>query len=249
MRRYFLSSAAVHFSIVALFIAIGFFRPKQPLIFQDIEFTGGGGGGGNSATAGPKKEEIGQVVPVPVKTVIPEKPAPIEKETKTDETWRTNKVEKPVPKKEDKPEVPKAEVKKAETSNIIRRGVTPETKAGPGGFDFGDGAQGPAVGIGMGPGEGSGFGGFGSYLKVLRARVWSEWSQSSVFGSNELCIVGLTVSRSGDVSDIRVEKASNNPFYDSVALRAVRNASPLPALPSSFPESTQRFRIQFRLVE
>jgi protein TonB len=250
MRRYFLSSAAVHFSAVLILFLAGFFKTSEPLLMiEDIDFVGGGGGG-TTNTSGPKKETMGQVVPTPVKTVVPEKAAPIQKATEAKETWAVKKPkEAPPPPKIEKPELEKTEKKQEETTNIIRRGVAPDTKAGAGGFDFGDGAKGPAVGIGMGPGEGSGFGGFGSYLKVLRQRIWNEWSQTSVFGSNEMCIVGLTVSRSGDVSDIRVEKPSNNPFYDNVALRAVRNASPLPALPSSFPSNSQRFRIQFRLVE
>src|SRR5258705_303232 len=79
-----------------------------------------------------------------------------------------------------------------------------------------------------------GFGGFGSYLKILRQRIWSEWTQSAVYGTGQVCIVGLTISRAGEVSDIQVEKPSGNSFYDNVAMRAVRNSSPLPPLPSSF---------------
>ncbi len=217
-------------------------------MIDGVDFVGGGGGG-TTNTSGPKKEQMGQVVPTPVKTVIPQKPAPVQKETIAKETWAVKKPETPIPPPEEKKDVDRADKKQEETTNIIRRGVAPETKAGAGGFDFGDGSQGPAIGIGLGAGEGSGFAGFGSYLKVLRQRIWSEWSQSAVFGSDEMCIVGLTVSRSGDVTDIKIEKASNNPFYDNVALRAVRNATPLPALPSSFTSDSQRFRIQFRLVD
>jgi TonB family protein len=249
MRRYFLQSAALHFSVIALLFFAGFFRSAPKLIMIDgVDFMGGGGGGGKTNTSGPKKEQMGQVVPTPVKTVIPQKPAPIQKETIAKETWNVKKPEQPLPKKEQK-DVEHADKKQQETTNIIRRGVAPETKPGVGGFDFGDGPQGQAIGVGLGSGEGSGFAGFGSYLKVLRSRIWSEWSQSSVIGSNEMCIVGLTVARNGDVTDIKVEKASSNPFYDNVALRAVRNASPLPPLPSSFSSDSQRFRIQFRLVE
>jgi protein TonB len=250
MRRYVLSSAAVHFSVIALLFFAGFFRPAPKLLMvEGIDFVGGGGGGGTSTTSGPKKEQMGQVVPTPIKTVVPQKPAPVQKETVAKETWAVKKPETPVKPPPVKKDVDVADKKQAETTNIIRLGVAPTAKPGPGGFDFGDGSKGPAIGIGLGAGEGSGFAGFGSYLKVLRQRIWSEWSQSAVLGSNEMCIIGLTVSRNGDVSNIKIEKASNNPFYDNVALRAVRNSSPLPALPSSFPSDSQRFRIQFKLVE
>ena len=208
---------------------------------------------------GPKKEQMGQVVPAPVKVPVPAKPAPVQKAVESEESWAVKNAKISKPSQDQKqPDVPveRGEKSQKEQVNIIRRGVEKNAVAGDGGFDFGTGqggagegdGKGPGIGIGFGPGEG-GFGGFGGYLRILRQRIWSEWTQSAVYGSNEVCIVGLTVSRSGDVSDIRIEKPSNNPFYDNVALRAVRNSSPLPPLPSSFPNSVQRFRIKFRLLE
>ena len=105
------------------------------------------------------------------------------------------------------------------------------------------------MGIGVGDSEGPGFGGFGSYFRIVRQRIWSEWTQSAVYGSNESCIIGFTIMRSGDVTNVKIETPSSNGFYDSVALRAVRNATPLPPLPSTFPADEKRVRIQFRLLE
>lgn len=213
---------------------------------------GGGGGGNGKAAGGPKPEQMGQVVPAPVKVAVPEKPAPVQKATKSEETWAVKdaKVSKVTETKIEESHVERGEKTQSEKTNIIRRGVDSNTVAGDGSFDFGtEGGTGKGVGIGFGPGEGGGFGGFGGYLRILRQRIWSEWTQSAVYGSNQACVVGLTVSRNGDVSDIRVEKTSGNSFYDNVALRAVRNSSPLPPLPVGFPTSEQRFRIQFRLLE
>jgi len=53
----------------------------------------------------------------------------------------------------------------------------------------------------------------------------------------------------GSVSDIKLADGSGNSFYDTIALRAVRNSSPLPPLPHDFPKSSQRFRIKFRLAD
>jgi protein TonB len=256
MTRYYLSSAAFHVLLLMAILLSPFFRhPTGPGIMIDgFEFVGGGGGA--AGPSGPKKEQMGQVVPQPVKQPVPEKAGPVQKATKAEDAWKVQKAPPKVEKQPEKaaPPIERGEKTQEEKTNIIRRGVAPNTTPGEGGFDFGAsegkaGDQGKGVGIGFGPGEGPGFGGFGSYLRIVRQRIWSEWTQSAVYGSNEVCIIGLTIHRDGDVTDISVEKGSGNGFYDSVALRAVRNASPLPPLPSAFPKDEQRFRIQFRLTE
>lgn len=225
-------------------------------MLEGFEYMGGGSGTGGKA--GPKAQEMGQVVPQPVNVPVPEKPGPVQKAQEAEEAWKVKdktapKVEKTPVKAPPPVPVERGEKAQQEKTNIIRRGVAPGTKAGEGGFDFGqpgDGqGSGKGVGIGFGDGKGPGFGGFGSYFRIVRQRVWAEWTQSAVYGSSEMCIVGLTIMSNGDVRDIKVEKGSGNAFYDSVALRAVRNASPLPPLPSSFPNDEQRVRIQFRLLE
>lgn len=255
MTRYVLNSALVHAALIAFFLFSPWFRSRPPaLLIDGFDYLGSGGGGdGRSAGGGPRPENVGQVVPAPVKVPLPQKPAPVQKATVGEETWKVKNARE---KKETKPvarpaDVPRGERTQSETSNIIRRGVDPNEKAGQGGFDFGpdEGGKGKGLGIGFGPGTGGGFGGFGSYLRVLRQRIWAEWTQTAVYGSKNMCIVGLTVARSGQIEDIRLEKSSGDGFYDNVALRAVRNASPLPPLPTSFPDSEQRFRIQFRLLD
>jgi protein TonB len=254
IRRYLLSSAALHFSLLGFILLSPWFHRSPNVFFIDgFEYLGDGGGGDGKSGGGMKPDQMGQVVPQPVKIPIPDKPAPIQKAQKAEEEWSVQeKVKTPV-KSTEKTEsnIEVGDKKQEEKTNIIRRGIDPNAKTGDGGFDFGpdEGGKGKGLGIGFGPGEGGGFGGFSSYLKIVRQRIWSEWTQSAVYGSQQVCIVGLTISRSGDISDIKVEKASGNPFYDSVALRAVRNSSPLPPLPSGLSSTEQRFRIQFRLLD
>ncbi len=263
MRRYLLSSAGIHFSLLGAFLLFGWFhRSNDFLMIDGFDYVGSGGGGdGRAGSGGIPAKNMGQVVPMPIKVPVPAKPAPIQKPVAAEQTWSVkNPKTAPTPKETAKPDTPieRAEKPQKEQSNVIRLGVPANTQPSEGGFDFGTGkgggggegdGKGLGLGIGFGPGEGGGFGGFGGYLRILRERIWSEWAQTAVYGSNEVCIVGLTVARSGDVSEIKVEKPSNNPFYDNVALRAVRNASPLPPLPSSFSRDSQRFRIKFRLIE
>lgn len=259
MRRYYGYSAALHFLvIVGILFSPWMWRYKGDAIFIDgFDFVGGGGGG--TGGGGPKASQMGQVVPAPQNIPVPEKPAPVRKAEKAEEAWKVDKVKKPEPVKappKPAPPIPVGEKTQEEKTNIVSRGKSENEKAGEG-FDFGGegkGGKGPGVGIGVGPGEGGGSGGgsgfgFGSYLGILRRRIWQEWTQSPIYGVNQQCVVGLTVGRSGDVTNIKLEKSSGNSFYDNVAVRAVRNSSPMPPLPAGFPNSEQRFRIAFRLTE
>lgn len=247
--------------LAVIFLSPWIWRYKGPVMIIDgFDYMPGGGGGGDGG-GGMKKEQMGQVVPAPQQIPVPAKPAPVQQATKAEDAWKVDKApKKPEPVKETpKPAVPVqiGEKETKEQSNVVSRGVKDTTKVGEGGFDFGGegkGGKGPGVGIGFGPGVGGGSGGgtgfgFGSYLSIMRRRIWQEWTQSPIYDVDKICVIGLTVSRSGDVRDIKIEKSSGNSFYDTVAQRAVRNSSPLPPLPNTFPDPEQRFRIAFRLTE
>lgn len=252
-RKYLLQSALIHVVLIGVFM-IPLLRGGAPVYWIDeFDFMGGGGGGGGGAS-GPKASQMGQVVPQPVKVPVAQKPAPVQKAVKGEETWKVKDAK--TPKDEPKKQVDDETAERGETtqqaqSNVIRRGVAEGTTAGEGNYDFGEGSGGggPGIGIGFGPGSGPGGFGFGSYLRVMRQRIWSEWTQSAVYGSKLSCVVGMTIAMNGETTDIRLEKSSGNAFYDNVALRAVRNASPLPPLPPNFPRATQRFNINFRLQD
>jgi TonB family protein len=252
MGRYFFQSALIHLSFFGLLFVIPWIHRDAPIIWIDnFDFMGDGGGGGGMGGGGPKPAQKGQVVPEPPKIRVPDKPAPIQKAQVGPDTW---KIKEKISTKEETKKVVDEDVtergdktQEAKT-NIIRRGV-PNGVTDGNKYDYGEGAGGGAgIGIGFGPGMGGGFG-FGSYLRIMRQRIWGEWTQSAVYGSKLACVVGLTVSINGDVSDVKVEQPSGNAFYDNVALRAVRNSSPLPPLPPNFPKATQRFNIQFRLQD
>lgn len=252
MRPYLLSSTAIHFLILGALLFSPWLRRSSDMILIDgFDYVGEGGGGGGGG--GLKKSQMGQVVPQPVNVPLPSKPAPVQKAQKAEEKWKVKDDKAVPPKKEETPSppLPTAEKAQEEKTNIVRRGTSENAVAGEGGFEFGEG-QGPGVGkgvgIGFGSGEGGGFG-FGSYVRIIRERIWREWTQSAVFGSKYSCIIALTVMKDGEVNNITLEKSSGDGFYDNVALRAVRNSTPLPPLPASFTNSSQRFRINFVLAE
>jgi TolA protein len=258
MNRSLIQSAGLHAVVLGLLVGPSLFRSPPVMWIDSFDMTPGSGGGGGGGKGGSKEKELGQVVPKPEKVAVPAKPAPLQKEIKAEESWKVKNAKETKKQEPEKVQTEAAPVERGEKtqkaqSNIIHRGKSEGETAGDGGFDFGEGGgsgggAGAGIGIGTGSGSGGGFG-FGSYLGLLRQRIWQEWTQSAVYGSQRSCVVALTVSKSGMVSNISLEKTSGNSFYDNVALRAVRNSSPLPPLPANFPSSEQRFRIQFKLQE
>lgn len=260
MKRYLINSAAVHASLILALALLSLFRSGPELMLIDgFQYMGGGGGDGRSGSGGgAKAQELGQVVPNPVRAPLPPKAAPVKEATRAEDTWTVKDKKAPVTAEPKQPAVPEtapvADKEQKAQDNVIRRGKAADEQAGEGGFDFGtgrgpgSGGDGKGVGIGFGPGEGGGFGGYGSYLSVMRQRIWSEWSQSRVFGTKWVAVVALTVARDGEISAIKLEKSSGDNYYDQVAVRAVRNSSPLPPLPPTARDN-QRFRIQFKLMD
>jgi len=247
--RYYVTSGFFHFLLLAFLLWSPWVK-RQPPIFmiEGFDYLGQGGGGGGG---GIKKENLGQVVPLPPKMQVPSKPAPVQPAKEAEKPWAVKKAkeEKEI-KKEAEHAVPVSigEKTQQEKSNIVRIGKTGE-EGDTNYVGLGEG-KGPGIGIGVGEGAGGGGGfGYGSYLAIMRRKIWSEWTQSAVYGTGLDCVIGLTVLKDGEVKEIKIEKTSNNAFYDNVAMRAVRNASPLPPLPTGFQATEQRFRIKFVLVD
>ncbi len=251
MSRYYFTSGLVHFIFLSLLLWSPWMKHGPTVFMIDgFDFYGDGGKGGPGGGGGLPKEKLGQVVPQPVKAHIPAKPAPVQKATQKEEAWSIKDAKTPAKKETEKSNsIQIGEKTQPEKSNITSIGRS-GTEDGTNYVGLGEGA-GPGIGIGTGDGTGMGGSGFGysSYLAIMRRKIWSEWTQSAVYGTGFECVVGLTVRKNGDVYDIRLEKGSGNSFYDNVAQRAVRNASPLPPLPSGFDKSEQRFRIKFVLLE
>jgi protein TonB len=78
---------------------------------------------------------------------------------------------------------------------------------------------------------------FTYYLLVIRNRIASVWAPPAglVTGGRQIrAVVFFRVTRSGELSEIRLERASGVPFFDQSALRAVTVANPMPPLPFGF---------------
>jgi TonB family protein len=72
------------------------------------------------------------------------------------------------------------------------------------------------------------------YLDQMLARIRQSWARPPVQGIEAL--LTFRVLRNGEVVEVEVRESSGSRAFDLAALRAVRNASPLPPLPASYRE-------------
>jgi protein TonB len=83
------------------------------------------------------------------------------------------------------------------------------------------------------------------YLKTVSDRLDKQWHAPSQAQGGTSCEVSFVIGRNGQVSDVKVSRASGDPFFDQVALHAVRDANPMPPLPSGFPEPVLKVHMTF----
>jgi protein TonB len=79
------------------------------------------------------------------------------------------------------------------------------------------------------------------------ARLWSHIAARRPAGIRleGTTIVAFTLSRNGRVTELAVAEASGNAMLDRLALRSVRQASPLPPPPDALRDDQLRFTIPF----
>lgn len=82
----------------------------------------------------------------------------------------------------------------------------------------------------------------GPYLSELWQRVRRYWHPDNP-GSNHHTVVGFSVNRDGQISNLRVLKTSGSTVTDDEAIAAIRQAAPFAALPSNFPR--ERLNLEF----
>ena len=83
----------------------------------------------------------------------------------------------------------------------------------------------------------------------MTAALYSNWQRPILSGLREEAevTVAFDIQRDGRIARLRVETGSGVPSLDRSALRAVSDASPLPALPSNWREPTLEALFVFRL--
>ena len=92
-------------------------------------------------------------------------------------------------------------------------------------------------------------------MQAYYAKVWSRirggWTlpQGIVSGEVLETVIGVTVLRSGAVTEVNYEKRSGNRYFDESAMKAVRKASPFPPLPAGVGDNSIDIGIRFPYPE
>lgn len=87
------------------------------------------------------------------------------------------------------------------------------------------------------------------YISQVREALWNAWTAKMPSGGNMRCTVRFTVTRSGAVRGIAVEKSSGNRLFDYAAETSVESAAPFPRLPDDFYEEKLTVHVEFKAVD
>lgn len=89
------------------------------------------------------------------------------------------------------------------------------------------------------------------YFAVIQSEVRAHWENPSGVEilseeeTNKKTVVSFNILRSGRLADYKIQNASGNRTLDNLAISAVKNADPLPPLPSDYPEDFLRVILDF----
>lgn len=87
------------------------------------------------------------------------------------------------------------------------------------------------------------------YISQVREALWNAWTAKMPSGGDMRCTVRFTVTRSGAVKGIAVEKSSGNRLFDYAAETSVESAAPFPRLPDDFYEEKLTVHVEFKALD
>lgn len=252
-------SVALHAGlVVAIILAPQVFRPRfheVPTlgpIFATLEGTGGVQRSGGGATRPVAVPLPAQPAPPPTKAIpAPPRPAPTDDLT----IPRAGKARPP------REVVAKRDDLRPDFAPIRKQATPTPPPPAPSGPRTAATVPGPlAAGAGAGPGSvdvdlktAGGVGGPGIgvspllyYFARIQDKVSAYWSPTALPGEREvLVLVGIRVQANGQVRDISVETSSGDRSFDDAAVRALRQALPLPPFPLQVKEQSMNLILKF----
>ncbi len=90
-----------------------------------------------------------------------------------------------------------------------------------------------------------------AYYAIIWSRIKSQWAlPRGILQSDNLeAVIDVKILRDGTVNRLEIEKSSGNRYFDQSAIKAVRKASPFPALPAWIQDTSAEFGIKFHSSE
>lgn len=88
-----------------------------------------------------------------------------------------------------------------------------------------------------------------AYFRLLDEKIRSNWTVPEITaGEKEKLMVQLriVIEKNGQVSQVRMEKSSGNPYFDDSVRRAINKASPLPVPPEQLRGGEDHYEVGFR---
>lgn len=264
-KRAMIWSASVHLALFILIILSPYFPQfgrKETVHYVNIINLGGGGGrpGGGGRAGGGTAPEV--KTEAQAETAVPEReslrdlttPQKMDQAQPPSMTYPVDKPKRDVePKAEKKGVIQKAQPRDADQKTQAA------TKAGSGTSSGQGGGTGSRVGLGLGDGDGFGFGGsygqigmstfpYNYYLQVIHSKISSNWVTALIrsgTSGNLATEVSFRIFRSGRISEPEIRNSSGNRTMDLSAIRAIRNSSPFPPLPSGYEDEYLIVRLIF----
>ncbi len=93
--------------------------------------------------------------------------------------------------------------------------------------------------------------GLGRYLNVVQNKISEQWVAPPVemAGRSYQVVIKFRLHRSGRISDVEIERASGNGYYDDAGKRAVLSVGPLPPFPPYVTEEVLETHFSFTVGE
>ena len=86
------------------------------------------------------------------------------------------------------------------------------------------------------------------YINILRNKVAENWAPAPyAYSGVKKVLVYFSISKNGSVDKMSVKETSGVSYIDRSAIRAVKNSSPFPPLPSGFPDDYLGVYFMFEL--
>ena len=238
--RYVYGSAAAHGLLVAVIVLVPLTRRSTapPMDATVVALAGPIGG---SSVAAPKPVAAASAAPKPA-APPPPKEAHAVKEIPAPKTKAPVDKPKKTPPKPEPAAEPQTESAPAPPTHAAETG-----NAGTGAATHGAGPAAATTGVtaSLGSGDPS----LGWYGAAVKAALESAWIKPYLEDQGQVVsvVVAFDIARNGATKNLRVVTSSGIPSLDRSALRAVMEASPLPALPPTWNEEVLPATMRFDL--